>query len=61
MSVHLCRNCRHFKDGKCCSEKLRLRWRHDGSEYFIDPPTRSGNDGCSWAFNGKDKQRGLAK
>lgn len=56
MSVPQCRNCRHFKDGKCLSEKRRALYRADGSVFLMAPATMWGNDGCDWAFEEKERE-----
>lgn len=56
MSVHLCRNCRHFKDGKCISEKWRARYRADGSVFLMAPALMWATCGCDWAFEDKERE-----
>lgn len=55
MSVHLCRHCKNYMDGKCFSEKRRAMFRHDGSVGFRHPADMGPNDGCDNGFqDGKE-------
>lgn len=50
MSVHICRNCRNFKDGKCFCEKRRAFYRANGSVALRSPASMGADDGCDYGF-----------